>query len=302
MVRTPVRLSARSRRAVLALFSCSILIAAWQTWLAPERLLRDAARSRLAAATAELARLRQTTGGLIGLRREVRSLEARLLSADAAGEPSDHAGHILEVVNAAATESGLALTSFSGGRASPDAKTSRIELAVEGGFQDVVAFVAGLVALGRIASIHEIAIKPIARPDARRGVTATVVAEPDDGTRAIPLAELVFASGRDPFVDPLKANTTLPVGDDRKPASGPAAARLAGIAIDDVSVTGIVRAGEVSSATLQTSDRRTFVVRPHERLLDATIHTIDLTGVVFFRHSSSVPVRKVIGAPNGGVR
>jgi Tfp pilus assembly protein PilO len=302
VVRGHVRLSARSLRAVLALVSCSILIGAWQTWLAPERLFRDAARSRLAAAIAEIDKLRQTTGGLIGLRREVRSLEIRLESAEGAQEPSDHAGHILEVANAVATESGLALTSFSGGRASPDGKAARIALEVEGGYQQVVAFVADLIGAGRIASIHEIAIKPIARPDARRAVTATLVAEPGTGTHTIALDDAVFATGRDPFVASRRTGGTVMAGDGRAPATGPAPARLEGIAIDDVAVTGIVRAGEVSSATLQTSDRRTFVVRPHQRLLDGTIQSIDLTGVVFFRHSSSAQVRKAIGASNGGVR
>jgi type II secretory pathway component PulM len=291
------RLSVRSLGVVASLCSCAVLLGAWQAWLAPERLLRDAARSRLASAMAELARLRQSNAGLTGLRREVRSLEAKLAAAGPTAGPSDASAHVLDAVNAAAMQSGLALASFAN-RPSTDRRTDRVEFAADGSFHEVVAFLKSLVAAGLVATIHEIAIKPASKPDTRRIVTATIVAGSGAGARAfaLDLGDAGTAAGRDPFLDPRRMDRAIAPANGTDRPVRPAAATLAAVPLDDVSVTGIVRAGGVMLATLQTSHRRTFVVRLQERLLDATVHGIDADGVVFVRDATRAePVRKALG-------
>jgi hypothetical protein len=58
------------------------------------------------------------------------------------------------------------------------------------------------------------------------------------------------------------------------------------------------------TAVLQGANRQTFVVRPFDRLLDATVTAIDEAGVVFVRKTSRKPevVRKNLGKIAGAVR
>ena len=79
---------------------------------------------------------------------------------------------------------------------------------------------------------------------------------------------------------------------------------LAAVSVDDVSVTGIARAGDRMTAVLQGANRQTFVVHPSDRLLDATVTAIDEAGVVFARKTSkkSEVVRKNLGKIAGAIR
>jgi hypothetical protein len=70
----------------------------------------------------------------------------------------------------------------------------------------------------------------------------------------------------------------------KKAANGPPArpgAGLAGIALADVSVKGIVQKGSVALAVLEGPGGRSFIARSRDRLQDATITRIDAEGVLF---------------------
>lgn len=84
---------------------------------------------------------------------------------------------------------------------------------------------------------------------------------------------------RDPFVSlvtPRVSRTDAEPGPARPPAAG-----LAGIALADVRVRGIVRSGTTTLAILEGPNRQSFVSRVNDRLLDATIIRIDADGVIF---------------------
>ena len=304
MVRGPGRLSARSQGVVFLLLTVAVLLGAWRVWLAPERLLRESRQSRLTASRTELTRLRQTTAGLPALQREVRSLEAKLAGASAANPDADEPEHVLDALNDAAIDSGVQLTTFSNAQnaqGGPGEKR-RIQLGLEGGFHEVVAFLSHVVALARIGSVLDIAIKSTAKPEARQTVSATVVVETGPTTPALAMDAIPASRGRDPFL------AWSGAGNQVGPAPAAAApAGLGAVAVDQVIVTGIVRAGGVISAVLQAPNRRTFVAKPHDRLLDATVVSIDPGGVTFASlpgrgGPSSQPLRKSLGTPSGVVR
>ncbi len=76
---------------------------------------------------------------------------------------------------------------------------------------------------------------------------------------------------------------------------------LAAIAIADVTVRGIVKNGPSMMAILESPDHKSFVARPKDRLLDASIQSIDAAGVVFTEAVDGAgpaqQVRKALRAP-----
>jgi Tfp pilus assembly protein PilP len=80
---------------------------------------------------------------------------------------------------------------------------------------------------------------------------------------------------RDPFVTLLvtkKTTSTAPV----RPVLG-----LAGVALADVAVKGIIHNGVTMVAVLEGPGGKSFVAHGKDRLQDATVKTIDADGVVF---------------------
>lgn len=291
-----------------------MLLGAWQTWLSPERLLLDSRRSKRDTAIAELARLRMATAGLPTLQREVQALEARLAAQTTGGSSTPEPETLLEAIHELATRSGLALVGFTLAPAAGDATSGgqRVQLALDGGFHDVVAFLARLSASGRLASVPEVTIKPQTKPTGRRTVSVTVLAEATLAATPTAVPDVSFDTAvtsdrRDPFTPP-SFSVAASSGGVRAPGARSAvAAGLSGISANDVTVTGIVRAGDVVSAILQGPDRRTFVAKPQDRLLDATVKSVDADGVVFVRTSDGgaphpSELRKLLGKPSGAVR
>jgi Tfp pilus assembly protein PilO len=288
-------LSARTQGAVFILLSIALVAGVWRGWLAPERLLLESRRLKLTSSITELARLRLTIDGLPGLQRDVRTLEAKLASMRPAERDSGSEEQILEMLGDLATRSGVEIAAFAAPAADgKDPKQRRLQLAIEGSFDGTVTFLDGLLSLGRIGSITEFAIKPQTKAGGRGGVAATIVADvrADAAPVAVPEAPEDAASpdGRDPFVDPGLSTSAADVG--RGATGQPPPGGLAGLSVDDVSVTGIVRAGDRMTAVLQGANRQTFVARPLDRLLDATVTSIDEAGVVFVKNSSGSVSRK----------
>jgi hypothetical protein len=289
-----------------------VALGAWQVWLGPERLLLVARRSARDTAVAELARLRRDADGLPGLQRDVRALEAQLGERGAIGTSTTSDSSLLEVLHGFATEADLELTSFAHAPAAPGANTKhdRLQITLAGGFHGVVAFLARLMASGRVApSSLDVVIKPAAPPAGPHTIVATVVAAVTPSATRVAIANFVDelaanSAARDPFVPPhILRRAGASASGDRAIAAG-----LAGLSTADVVVTGVVRAGGVASAILQAPDRRTFVARPADQLLDATVKSVDERGVVFLLRTRSgkspqpSELRKPLGRTQGAVR
>ncbi|MFO7302959.1 MAG: hypothetical protein DIU54_011130 [Acidobacteriota bacterium] len=80
---------------------------------------------------------------------------------------------------------------------------------------------------------------------------------------------------RDPFASLIEPKRSGEVATQRRPAG------LAGVALADVQVRGIVRKDDVLLAILEGPDRKSYVSRVNDRLLDATVVRIDADGVIF---------------------
>ena len=91
----------------------------------------------------------------------------------------------------------------------------------------------------------------------------------------------------------------------RDPFAGPAAPRagaatgerpggLAGLAVDDAVLRGIVRTREDRVAFLEAPDGRTYAVRPTDRLYDGAVQEIAADTVIFLRDAAgSAPGERV---------
>jgi Tfp pilus assembly protein PilP len=80
---------------------------------------------------------------------------------------------------------------------------------------------------------------------------------------------------RDPFVSLLASKKSI------APASSRPKAGLAGIALADVAVKGVVQNGKTVIAVLEGPGGKSFVARSKDRLQDATVKAIDPDGVTF---------------------
>jgi Tfp pilus assembly protein PilO len=308
-------LSARTQGLVFVLLTLLVLSGAWRTWLAPERLALESRKARLAAILAEIVKLRATAIALPSAQRELRTLEARFTRAEQS--PAVPSEQILTALHDAAIQSGIELTSFSGAAppsvpgpqaARTGVESPRIQLELEGGFHELVAFLERLIALPRVASVSGITVKPLTRQSGRRTIAATiVVATSDQNTFTLGDVPVTYsgAGRRDPFqgpVDVIPAAGELLDGVERGTRAG-----LSSVAVSDVAVRGIARSGDAMTAILETADRRTFIARAKDRLLDAVVVRIDAQGVVFGggvdrAHSPALSeIRKNL-APNSGAR
>jgi hypothetical protein len=82
---------------------------------------------------------------------------------------------------------------------------------------------------------------------------------------------------RDPFVSLARR------GLDTRTALGPRPAGLAGLDVSEVTLRGTLRSKGEFVAMLQGSDRRTYIVRPGDKLFDATVRSISQNDVVFLQ-------------------
>jgi hypothetical protein len=112
-----------------------------------------------------------------------------------------------------------------------------------------------------------------------------------------------YADGgrRDPFATLVRPKRTGPaMSEGGKPKTG-----LAALALADVTVRGIVKAGPVMMATIETPSKQSFTARVKDRILDAVVKSIDANGVVFAEETgsgASVDVRKALRPTGEEVR
>ena len=89
--------------------------------------------------------------------------------------------------------------------------------------------------------------------------------------------------GRDPFVRPTAPGPRRPVG--VRPSG------LSGLAVDEAVLRGVVSSREGRLALLEGPDARAYVVKPGDRLHDATMREITRDGVLLVRDATdSVPL------------
>lgn len=104
----------------------------------------------------------------------------------------------------------------------------------------------------------------------------------EDGNRRDPFASLIATPAR---------TSSLPEG--ARPIKG-----LPGLSLADVTVRGVVKAGASVLAILEGPNKQSFVARLNDRLSDASVHSIDATGVVFAEQVGAgmrpINVRKTI--------
>lgn len=83
------------------------------------------------------------------------------------------------------------------------------------------------------------------------------------------------AGSRDPFVDPFRPNAA--------PIEAIRPRGLAGIAVGDLILRGLVQVGDSSVAVLESGDGRNHLVRGGEELFDGAVRSVTAGGVTLVR-------------------
>jgi hypothetical protein len=135
------------------------------------------------------------------------------------------------------------------------------------------------------------AVTPEITPIAIGTLVGRVPTSYEDGGRRDPFASLILP----------KRSTERSQADAARGRPG-----LGGIALADVVVRGIVRNGPVMLAILEGPNKQSFVARPKDQLLDASVLTIDAAGVAFGELDGAGQVvgqlRKALRSPAEDVR
>jgi len=123
---------------------------------------------------------------------------------------------------------------------------------------------------------------------------------------AVPTPKAYADGGRrDPFVSLIVPKAAPNVSANSRPK--PAVAGLAGLAVSDAVVKGLIKSGTTFIALLQGPDGRTYMARRQDRLQDGVVTRIESDGVVFTERAAdatgivhSRDVRKPLRATNSG--
>ncbi len=121
--------------------------------------------------------------------------------------------------------------------------------------------------------------EPASAPPVAAPVIPATAAPIAVGSRVGDLLSSYDSGGRrDPFSSLVTArrSNSGAEGARQRPPSG-----LAGVALADVLVRGVVRNGDTMLAILEGPNRQSYVSRVNDRLLDATVARIDSDGVIF---------------------
>jgi len=104
----------------------------------------------------------------------------------------------------------------------------------------------------------------------------------EDGNRRDPFASLIATPAR---------TSSLPEG--ARPIKG-----LPGLSLADITVRGVIKSGASVLAIIEGPNKQSFVARLNDRLSDASVQSIDATGVVFAEQVGAgmrpINVRKTI--------
>jgi hypothetical protein len=111
----------------------------------------------------------------------------------------------------------------------------------------------------------------------------------DDGGRRDPFTSLIV---------PKRAVTAA--NDGTRGRTG-----LGGLALNDVTIRGVIRAGTTMMAILEGPNKQSFTIRPKDRLFDATVVAVDAEGVVFSQQAEGLgasQVRKSLRPAGEGIQ
>jgi hypothetical protein len=149
-----------------------------------------------------------------------------------------------------------------------------------------------------------------AAPAAAQAPTMQAAALPvADSVPAIPVGSRVgqLPSGyddggrRDPFASLIVPKRAVSAANDgTRGRTG-----LGGLALNDVTVRGVIRAGTTMMAILEGPNKQSFTIRPKDRLFDATVVTVDADGVVFSQQAEGLgasQVRKSLRPAGEGIQ
>ena len=279
--------SSRTQLLILGALCLTLAAAAFQMLLSPARAHLAGRQARHAELAGELARARATAARLPAAEQEVRALERSLRETTAILPDEQDPQDVLRHLHALASESALDLSRFTPKTIVNKDQYSEglIELGLDGGYHDLGRFFERVATMSRLMSVTELQIRAHAKPGGGATISASCTATTfvfTEGIAAGAAPELSARSRyepdgrRDPFVSLITP----------KKAAAPAAparrrAGLAGLALADVSVKGIVQNGSVTLAVLEGPGGKSFVARSRDRLQDATVTHIDIDGVLF---------------------
>jgi Tfp pilus assembly protein PilO len=274
----------------------------WYGALGPLRDEVHALETRLASQAPQIQSARALAVALPALQREVQELETALEVFRNSDEPGDLNGLVAELQAAAADAelriTGLKIRPQAVREGGPD---RAVELAIEGTYPAVDRFLTRLSSSAKLTTTPEVTVA--ARRDGRgsgANLAGSVVvfgfdlsSEQSDET----FPEYHESARRDPF-----EAVTRPALAMGPPAVGSDGKGLASVPLADVIVSGVARNERHRLAILETSARRSFVVRPLDRLADSVVHDVVESGVVFLSqngNSGVVQVHKPVRPASG---
>jgi len=114
-------------------------------------------------------------------------------------------------------------------------------------------------------------------------------------TAGDPATGYATAGRRDPFLTLVRPRIPPPTVGPMAPARPRAG--LAALSLADVTVRGVLRAGDTMMAILEGPDKKSFNAKLEDQLADASVKTIDAQGVVFVIRpdgASPVEIRKAL--------
>lgn len=300
MARSFHQYSPKAQVLVCAALSLGAFGAARTTVIESERTELAARRTHLAVVLAGVQRATAAAQRLPSVRNEIAILEAALAQATPVVSNEKDAQSLLRDLHSLARESGVIISGFT---PQPGAEREQyfewpIELAFEGGYHDVARFFDQLAFGPRLTSVSSLQFKArtTARGPGHESVQAASVATTflfppppspitgqPRGVDEPPKSAYDDEGRRDPFTSLLS---------QKAPASAAAfiqgrASGLAGVAVMDVAVRGIINIGQTGRAIVAGPDGATYLVRANDRLHDGVVQRIDREAVVFLARASN---------------
>lgn len=161
MARSFHQYSPRAQAAICVALSIAAFFAAWQVLLQPELAEVDKRRTRLATLEADVAKAALVAARLPAIQREVAALEVVLDRTTAILPDEKDAQEVLRGLHQIASESNLAISSFTPKPASDHQQYVEwpIELGLEGGYHDLGVFFDRVATDSRLISISNLHLR-----------------------------------------------------------------------------------------------------------------------------------------------
>lgn len=280
--------------------------AAWRTVIEPERTELAARRTHLAAVQAGVQKATAIAQRLPSVRNEIAVLEATLQESTVATSDEQDAQSVLRGLHSLASESDLIISGFT---PKPGAERDQyfewpIELALEGGYHDLARFFDRVASDPGVTSVSNIQFRARTTASGPRHelVQATSVATTflfppsaspinvQSGGAGVP-STMGYDDGgrRDPFTSLLPQRVPVSTGEPE----GVRAQGLAGVAVMDVAVRGIISIGQNWLALVAGPDGATYLAHASDRLHDGVVRRIDRDSVVFLARVPDGPGRTI---------